>query len=206
MIDWFWQAAQGIPQSKRRLFLFFIDESPEFLNTDEIEEMLAQARKYLLSLVLVAQSLGQLTKGQRQAVQGNTWSKAVFRVEPEDAKALVEHFKPHLTADDFLNLKPRELYLLIPAGDQQPTPVSARTLDRPEPAGTAAAARQASRDRHAEHAAVLKAAAMTARPSPAASVEHGELPELPTAFDLVTDGQDLTMRDVLPGIAGWEEE
>ena len=53
--------------------------------TESFADILAEARKYRLNLILANQYLGQLEQGIRDAVLANVGTIVVFRVGPEDA-------------------------------------------------------------------------------------------------------------------------
>ena len=71
----------------RRDFTLYADEFQNFA-TDSFADILSEARKYRLSLVLAHQFLGQLPPLLRQAVFGNAGSLLAFRVGAEDAPLL----------------------------------------------------------------------------------------------------------------------
>lgn len=74
-------------EQERRDFTLYADEFQNFA-TDSFAEILSEARKYRLSLVLAHQFLGQLPELLRQAVFGNAGSMIAFRVGAEDAPLL----------------------------------------------------------------------------------------------------------------------
>ena len=83
--------------------------------------MLAEARKYRLSLVLAHQHLGQLPRELRDAVSANARNKLYFKMSPEDAKALERHTLPNLTEHDLRNLGAFQLAArLMCDGEEQP--------------------------------------------------------------------------------------
>jgi len=86
----FAQAAQAraeVPECERRDFTLYADEFQNFA-TISFAEILSEARKYRLALVLAHQFLGQLPDHLRQAVIGNAGSLVAFRVGAEDAPLL----------------------------------------------------------------------------------------------------------------------
>jgi len=91
-----------LPEEKRRDFYLYIDEFQNF-TTKSIVSALAEARKYRLILVLAHQFIGQLDEEMRKAIFGNVGSLMAFRVGPEDAKFLVEIFKPAFDENDLTN-------------------------------------------------------------------------------------------------------
>jgi hypothetical protein len=83
--------------------------------------MLAEARKYRLSLVLAHQDLAQFPKELLAATSANARNKIYFTVAPEDAKVLARHTLPELDEYDLANL---DAYTaagrLVVAGRQTP--------------------------------------------------------------------------------------
>lgn len=96
-----WQAATArtdIPADKRRDATLIVDECHNFLNMPRaLDEMLAEARGYRLSLVLAHQNLAQLPKEMQAALSANARNKILFAVSPEDAHQLARHTAPHLS-------------------------------------------------------------------------------------------------------------
>lgn len=72
------------PESRRRDFILYLDEFQMFA-TRSLATMLAELRKYRVSLVLANQYLGQLDTAVRDAVLGNAGTLMCFRVSAEDA-------------------------------------------------------------------------------------------------------------------------
>src|ERR1700730_2003258 len=87
LVSGFYEAAQrraSIPEKERVPFTLYVDEFQSFA-TDSFADVLSEARKYKLSLVLAHQFLGQLPPLMRQAVFGNVGVMTAFRVGAEDA-------------------------------------------------------------------------------------------------------------------------
>jgi hypothetical protein len=83
----------------------YVDECQNFLTLPRsLDEMLAEARGYRLSLVLAHQHLAQLHRELREAVSANARSKVVFACSPEDARALERHVAPELSSHDLAHL------------------------------------------------------------------------------------------------------
>jgi hypothetical protein len=66
--------------------------------------MLAEARKYRLSLVLAHQDLAQFPRDLLAATSANARNKIYFTVAPEDAKVLSRHTLPELGEHDLAHL------------------------------------------------------------------------------------------------------
>jgi DNA helicase HerA-like ATPase len=86
----FAQAAHGraaIPEEERRDFTLFIDEFQNF-TTSAFADILSEARKYRLSLVVSHQFLSQLPDHLQDAVIGTANTTIVFRCGAKDAPIL----------------------------------------------------------------------------------------------------------------------
>jgi hypothetical protein len=103
-----WQAAlarAAQPESSRRDCALYVDEVHNYLNLPTpLEEMLAEARGYRLSLCLAHQHLGQLPKEMREALAANARTKLYFQLSPHDAQALGKEVEPELAAHDLAHL------------------------------------------------------------------------------------------------------
>lgn len=91
------------PEDQRTDFYLYIDEFQNF-TTNSIAQILSEARKYRLCLVLAHQFIGQLKEEISKAVFGNVGSMISFRVGPEDAEFLVKQFAPVFSVQDLVNV------------------------------------------------------------------------------------------------------
>ena len=89
-----------------------MDEFHNFL-TLSFADILAEARKYGLNLVLAHQYLEQLDEKLRAAVFGNVGTIISFRVGVEDAKLLAREFYPTFSETDLANLPNHSIYLKL---------------------------------------------------------------------------------------------
>jgi hypothetical protein len=103
-----WQAATRrarVPKRLRRPCSLYIDECHNFLNLPyPLEDMLAEARAYPLSMTLAHQYLTQLPTELEEGISANARSKIYFTTSPEDARRLVRHSRPRLSEHDLSNL------------------------------------------------------------------------------------------------------
>jgi len=76
-----------ISQTERQPFYLYIDEFQNFA-TDSFVEILSEARKYRLALILAHQNLSQLTEKLQGSILANCGIQACFRVNREDAQLL----------------------------------------------------------------------------------------------------------------------
>ncbi len=81
-----------------------------------IDDVLAEARGYHLSLVLAHQHLGQLPRELGDAIHANARNKAYFTVSPDDARILSRHVGPYLSGEDLTRLDRYQLACRLLAG------------------------------------------------------------------------------------------
>lgn len=93
-----------ISEDERRDFYLYVDEFQNFL-TESFAQILSEARKYKLSLVVANQFIGQLTDEIKGAVFGNVGTIISFRVGPEDAEFMAKQFEPVFTQQDLINIE-----------------------------------------------------------------------------------------------------
>jgi uncharacterized surface protein with fasciclin (FAS1) repeats len=98
------------PEHERPDASLYLDEAQMFLHMPvRIEEILAQARAYHLSVTCAHQNLAQLSVDLRAGLSANALNKFYLRCAPEDAAALERHVTPNLSAHDLANLDPYTL-------------------------------------------------------------------------------------------------
>jgi hypothetical protein len=88
-----------VPEEYRRDFCLYVDEFQNF-STDSFADILSQARKYHLNLIVANQFTTQLKEEIRDAVFGNVGSVVTFRVGTTDAEFLAKQFAPVFDIDD----------------------------------------------------------------------------------------------------------
>ncbi|MDP1883978.1 MAG: TraM recognition domain-containing protein, partial [Candidatus Moranbacteria bacterium] len=92
-----------IPEDQRVDFYLYLDEFQN-VTTNSMAQILSEARKYKLVLILAHQFIAQLKEEISKAVFGNVGSMVSFRVGPEDAEFLQKQFEPVFTANDLVNV------------------------------------------------------------------------------------------------------
>lgn len=112
-------------------FYFYVDEFQNFAN-QTFAEILSEARKYKLNLVIAHQYVEQMEEDVRAAVFGNVGTTVVFRVGPFDAEVLETVFMPEFTKEDLVNLGFAQIYLTLMIDGVGSRPFSALTLPRIE--------------------------------------------------------------------------
>ncbi|MFJ5679059.1 type IV secretory system conjugative DNA transfer family protein [Streptomyces sp. NPDC093097] len=141
-----WQAATArirTPEHQRIDATLSIDEAHNFLTLPyPLEDMLAEARGYRLSMLLAHQHLAQLPRDLREGISANARNKIFFNASPEDAAALERHTLPALAAHDLAHLGRYQAaaHLLTDGAHNSAFTLTTRPLPPPVP-GRAAALR-----------------------------------------------------------------
>ncbi len=108
-------------------FYFYVDEFQSFAN-ETFANILSEARKYKLALIIAHQYVAQMEEPVREAVFGNVGTSISFRVGPLDAELLEKVYAPQFTATDLINLGMAQIYLSLMINDIGSPPFSAKTL------------------------------------------------------------------------------
>lgn len=108
-------------------FYFYVDEFQSFANAT-FANILSEARKYHLNLIIAHQYIEQMEEDVRNAVFGNVGSTIAFRVGPFDAETLETVFSPRFLAADLVNLGFAQVYLTLMIDGIGSHPFSAKTL------------------------------------------------------------------------------
>lgn len=102
----FQAAAMGranVPEDEREDFALYVDEFQNFA-TDSFENILSEARKYRLNLILANQFVSQLTDKIREAIIGNVGTIISGRIGTTDAELMAKKFVPVFDAEDLTKL------------------------------------------------------------------------------------------------------
>ena len=120
-----------ILEQERRDYYLYIDEFQNFA-TDSFANILSEARKYRLNLIVAHQYIGQLVTDTstkvRDAIFGNVGTMLIFRVGAADAEALEQEFTPEFMPQDLVNLPNWNIYLKLMVNGITSRPFSAATL------------------------------------------------------------------------------
>ena len=100
------------PKEKRVPFYLYVDEAHSFLSLS-FADILAEARKYGLSIFIANQYIEQLHEDIRTAIFGNVGTLICFRVGANDAEYLEKEFMPVFNKTDFVSLSKFEMYLKL---------------------------------------------------------------------------------------------
>ncbi len=113
-------------------FYFYVDEFQSFAN-QSFADILSEARKYKLNLIIAHQYIEQMEEEVRDAVFGNVGTTIAFRVGPFDAEVLETVFQPRFTQADLVNLGFAQIYLTLMINGVGSPPFSATTMSPFDP-------------------------------------------------------------------------
>lgn len=114
-------------EHERVPFYLYVDEMHSFISLS-FADILAEARKYKLSLFLTHQYIDQLHEKVRSAIFGNVGTIISFRIGAADAEHLAKEFYPVFDETDFVNLPKYSMYLKLMIDGATSRPFSALTL------------------------------------------------------------------------------
>jgi CxxC-x17-CxxC domain-containing protein len=101
-----------MPEETRQDFYLYVDEFQNFA-TESFANILSEARKYRLNLILANQYITQLDEKVADAVFGNAGTIISFRVGAADAELLEKEFDPIFLMNDIVNLPKYNIYLKL---------------------------------------------------------------------------------------------
>src|SRR6202012_4445743 len=103
-----WQSATAraaTAEAQRADCGLYVDECQNFPTLPyPLEDMLAEARGFRLSMTLAHQHLGQLSRDLKDGISANARSKIFFNASPEDARDLARHTAPRIAEHDLAHL------------------------------------------------------------------------------------------------------
>ncbi|MEK7460524.1 MAG: type IV secretion system DNA-binding domain-containing protein [Patescibacteria group bacterium] len=108
-------------------FYMYVDEFQSFAN-ESFADILSEARKYKLALVMAHQYIEQMDEKVSAAVFGNVGTQIMFRVGATDAEFLEKEYAPVFTAEDMVSLGFTQIYLKLMIDGVASHPFSAVTL------------------------------------------------------------------------------
>ncbi len=114
-----------MPQEKRVDFYLYVDEFQNFA-TDTFAEILSEARKYRLNLIVANQFIGQMEEEIKNAIFGNVGTIVSFRVGVTDANYLQHEFQPYFSESDLINVERFNAYVRTIVNNE---PVPAFSMD-----------------------------------------------------------------------------
>ncbi|MBU2542640.1 type IV secretion system DNA-binding domain-containing protein [Patescibacteria group bacterium] len=144
------------PEKDRKDFFLYVDEFQNFA-TPSFANILSEARKYRLSLIMAHQYVAQLDELVADAVFGNVGTIVTFRVGGADAEILVKEFTPTFLEEDIVNLAKFHVFLKLMIDGVASLPFSAITMPPiGSPTGSKEKVIKVSRERYAKKRSVIE--------------------------------------------------
>lgn len=124
-----------IPEADRVPFFLYVDEFQNFA-TDAFADILSEARKYKLALVMAHQYIAQLNNTQgyekqsklKDAVFGNVGTMVTFKMGAEDAEYFAKEYAPVLSDQDILAIANYKAYMKLSINNAPSRPFSMGTI------------------------------------------------------------------------------
>ena len=124
-----------IPEDQRKDFYLYVDEFQNFA-TDSFAEILSEARKYKLNLIMAHQYINQLVSQKygsssskiKDAVFGNVGTMMSFKVGAEDAEYLAKEYAPVLSEQDVIGMAKYKAYVKLNIDNSTSRPFSMHTI------------------------------------------------------------------------------
>ncbi len=114
---------QEIPEDQRRDFYLYVDEFQNFA-TPDFAQILSEARKYRLNLVVANQFIGQMEEEVKNAIFGNVGTVTAFRVGVTDANYLQHEYQPTFNETDLINIEKYNAYIKTTVHNEPVKPFS----------------------------------------------------------------------------------
>lgn len=145
-----------IPEPERRDFFLYVDEFQNFA-TESFANILSEARKYRLNLIIAHQYIEQLDEKVRAAVFGNVGTIITFRVGAADSEFLAKEYEPVFTETDLVNLTKYDIYLKLMIDGVASEPFSATGMPPvPNPDNLEKTIIDVSRERYAKKREIVE--------------------------------------------------
>jgi hypothetical protein len=110
----------NVNEKLRTDFYLYVDEFQNF-STEDFAQILSEARKYKLNLIVANQYITQIDEKIRDAVFGNVGTAITFKVGTTDAQFLEQLYTPVFTDNDLVNQENRNAYIkMINKGETPP--------------------------------------------------------------------------------------
>ncbi len=114
---------QNIPMEERKDFYLYVDEFQNFA-TETFADILSEARKYRLNLIVANQFIGQIEEEVKDAIFGNVGTLVTYRVGVQDATYLAHEFAPTFTEGDLINIERFHTYVKTIVNNEPVPPFS----------------------------------------------------------------------------------
>ncbi len=125
-------ARADTPFEQRNSFYLYIDEFQNFA-TESFENILSEARKYKLSLILANQYISQISENIKNAIFGNVGSVITFSLGHDDSKLISDQFQNIVDPNDVVSLPRFKAYAKIMVDWYSTDPFSMSTFPLPSP-------------------------------------------------------------------------
>ena len=146
-------------EEERKDFYLYVDEFQNFA-TESFANILSEARKYRLNLVIAHQYIEQIDEKIQAAVFGNVGTLVVFRIGAADAEFLEKEFFPIFTPEDLVNISKFDIYIKLMIDGITSEAFSAHTLPpmviSEESLLTKEKIIKVTRERYAKHRSVIE--------------------------------------------------
>jgi hypothetical protein len=120
----------NIPEEQRRDFYLYVDEFQNFATSSFIN-ILSEARKYRLNLIMANQYIDQVDETIQKAIFGNVGTLITFLVGAKDAAALIKEFGEKFTAEELVGLGKYKIIMKMCVEGITGDPFFATTLPLP---------------------------------------------------------------------------
>ena len=125
-----------IPENERKDFYLYVDEFQNFA-TETFWEILSEARKYHLALIMAHQFIAQIWWNSSQkwdkpsikdAVFGNAWTIQSFKVGADDAEYMEKEYAPVLSQQDIIGVANFTTYMKLNIDNSASRPFDIKTI------------------------------------------------------------------------------
>jgi hypothetical protein len=125
-----------MPEPERKDFYMYVDEFQNFA-TETFWEILSEARKYHLALIMAHQFIAQIwwwawqkwdNPSIKDAVFGNAWTIQSFKVGADDAEYLAKEYSPVLSEQDIIWVANYTTYVKLNIDNASSRPFDIKTI------------------------------------------------------------------------------
>ncbi len=125
-----------MPEDERKEFFMYVDEFQNFA-TEAFGEILSEARKYRLALIMAHQFIAQIWGNNSQkwdkpsikdAVFWNVWTMQSFKVGADDAEYLAKEYAPTLSEQDIIWIANFTTYVKLNIDNASSRPFDMKTI------------------------------------------------------------------------------
>jgi len=123
-----------MPEEERKDFYLYVDEFQNFA-TETFWEILSEARKYHLALIMAHQYIAQIGQQWKEwkssikdAVFGNAWTIMSFKVGADDAEYMEKEYAPLLSQQDIIGVANYTTYCKLNIDNSTTRPFDLKTI------------------------------------------------------------------------------